>query len=279
VGFHHLEKPSNYIPYLTPSWVLSARQFLGNNNMHLQVSDLHIDKLKSPTDEYIMQSQHLQWYTSIQQYNLNLVKIWLQVSTLADMSDPDRLKCIRLSYLDAERPKDFIHSTAWPRQASPTKTQKRLWKRFIGSLYLRYTPYWKIPPISTLPDHPEVSQRSICFSDIKSQTLSLSSKTERRLLDGFQQQASDLQVWRASRSKRRLHLASDGGLSNTSATHGWTLSTGTQVVLICSRPVDGPSDTNSPTLRELGGCASALLLLSILTDFWGLKHRCSFNVK
>jgi hypothetical protein len=30
VGFYHLEKPSTYISYLTPSWILSVRQFLGN---------------------------------------------------------------------------------------------------------------------------------------------------------------------------------------------------------------------------------------------------------
>jgi hypothetical protein len=59
VGFYLLEKPSTYISYLTPSWILSVRQFLGNNNMHLKVSDLHMDQLQSPSDEYIMKSTHL----------------------------------------------------------------------------------------------------------------------------------------------------------------------------------------------------------------------------
>ena len=36
-------------------------------------------------------------------------------------------------------------------------------------------------------------------------------------------------------------------------------------------------DTNLSTRSELGGCASALLLLSALTKLWGLKHRCSFK--
>ncbi len=84
-------------------------------------------------------------------------------------------------------------------------------------------------------------------------------------------------MWRAFRSKSRLHLASDGGLSNNSATHGWILSTGKQVLFTCSGPVDGPNDTHSSTRSELGGCASALLLLSSLSAFWGMKHRCSFN--
>ena len=59
VAFHLLEKPSNYISYLTPSWVLSIRQFMANNNLHLEVSDLHLDPSQSTTDKYIMQQCHL----------------------------------------------------------------------------------------------------------------------------------------------------------------------------------------------------------------------------
>ncbi|KAI2508454.1 hypothetical protein MHU86_5981 [Fragilaria crotonensis] len=277
VGFHLLEKPNHFIPYLTPSWILSVRQFLGNNKMHLQISDLHMDKLHGPTDAYIMQSEHLQRYTPLQQSDLNLVRMWLQVATLADMCDPNRPNCILLCFLDGHRPINFKSSPTWPRQAPPSKAQLRLWKRFIRSSYLRYTPYWKTPPISPIsrPAVPTALPHS--FPDIQSYIASLQSRTERRLLDGLQQLATDLQVWRAFRSKARLHLASDGGLSETSATHGWTLSTGKHVLFTCSGPVDGPFDTNSSTRSELGGCASALLFLSSLQHLWGLKHRCSFK--
>jgi hypothetical protein len=277
VGFHLLEKPHHFIPYLTPSWILSVRQFLGNNKMHLQISNLHMDKLHGSSDAYILQSEHLQRYTPIQQSDLNLVCMWLQVATLADMCDPNRPKCILLCFLDGHRPINFKSSPTWPRQAPPSKAQLRLWKRFIRSSYLRYTPYWKIPPISPIL-RPAVSPAlPHSFPDIQSYIASLQSRTERRLLDGLQQLATDLQVWRAFRSKARLHLASDGGLSETSATHGWTLSTGKYVLFTCSGPVDGPFDTNSSTRSELGGCASALLFLSSLQNLWGLKHRCSFK--
>ena len=115
-------------------------------------------------------------------------------------------------------------------------------------------------------------------TDINPYTSSLSSKTERRLLDGLvTQQATDRQVWRAFHKKSRLHVASNGGLSTESATHGWVLSTGIQVLFTCSGPVDGNFDPNSSTRSELGGCASSLLLLASLSKMWGLKHRCSFN--
>jgi hypothetical protein len=276
VDFHLLEHPNRHVSYLTPSWILSVRQFLGNNNMHLQISDLYLDPLRGPLDEYIMQPEHLQRYTPSQQSDLNLVRLWLQVATLADMGDPDRSHCIRLCFLDGTRPPEFELSSTWPRQAQPSKAQQRLWKRFIRSSYLRYTPYWKVPQphCPSPPAHPVLPQS---FPDIHSYLSSLSSRTERRLLDGLTQTASDLQVWRAFRSKSRLHLASDGGLSTHAATHGWTLSTGKQVLFTCSGPVDGSKDSYSSTRSELGGCASALLFLSRLTVFWGLKHRCSFN--
>jgi hypothetical protein len=126
VDFHLLEQPNRHISYLSPSWILSVRQFLGNNNMHLQISDLHLDALQGPADEYIMQSVHLQRYTPSQQSDLNLVRMWLQVVTLADMSDPDRRNCILLCFLDGNRPAQFRPSSKWPRQAQPSKAQQRL---------------------------------------------------------------------------------------------------------------------------------------------------------
>ena len=115
------------------------------------------------------------------------------------------------------------------------------------------------------------------FHDLKGVIASTLSRTERRLLDGLDQVANDDQIWKAFRARHRLFLASDGGLSNTSATHGWILSTKRQVLFKCSGPVDGPFDTNNSTRCELGGCASALLLLSSLAKLWSTRFRCSFR--
>ena len=148
VGYHILDKPDRPIQYLTPSWILSLLQFLSNHNMTLTISDLHLDPLQGPQDEYIMTSEHLARYTPVQQRDLNLVRMWLQVSTLSQMSDPKRPNCMDLAYLDAQRPTHFIHQDTWPRQQAPSKAQCRLWKRFIRSSYLRYTPYWKTAPLT-----------------------------------------------------------------------------------------------------------------------------------
>ncbi|KAI2494430.1 hypothetical protein MHU86_20113 [Fragilaria crotonensis] len=249
VDFHLLEHPNRHVSYLTPSWILSVRQFLGNNNMHLQISDLHLDPLRGPKDEYIMQLDHLTRYTPAQQQDLNLVRLWLQVATLADMCDPDRPNRILLCYLDGSRPSDFEPSSKWPRQDKPSKSQQRLWKRFIRSSYLRYPPYWKVPQDKCLPPS-ATTVPSQSFPDLPSYITSLSSRTERRLLDGLQQKPPICkcgvrfdQVSTAPRLR--------WGLSKNSATHGWILSTGKQVLFTCSGPVDGSNDTHSSTAVNL----------------------------
>ena len=282
VGYHILEQPDCFIQYLTPSWILSLRQFLSNHNMTLTISDLHLDPLQGPQDEYIsMTSEHLNRYTPVQQQDLNLVRMWLQVSTLSQMTDPKRPNCIELAYLDAQRPTHFIHQDTWSRQQAQSKAQCRLWKRFIRSSYLRYyTPYWKTVTLRTVP-LPSVHEPPSAFPPITLLSLqeyiaSNCSRAERRLLDGLDKVATNDQVWKAFRSRSRLYLASDGGLSESSATHGWILSTNRNVLFKCSGPVDGPFDTNNSPRCELGGCASALLLISSVTQLWGTKHRCSF---
>ena len=159
--------------------------------MHLIVSNAHIDPLQGPKDEYIMQDQHLQRYSQSQQLDLNLVRMWLQVATLADLRDTGRPNRIRLCYLDAQQPPNFASSTLWPRQEAPTKSQQRLWKRFISSSYLSYIPYWKVTPllnVTTCKAAPTVPPTP---TDITSYISFSLSKTEKRLLDGLHQQATD----------------------------------------------------------------------------------------
>jgi hypothetical protein len=201
VGFHLLEKPQVHIAYLKPSWILSIRQFLSNNNMSITVSDIHLDKPQGALDEYIMQAEHLKRYSTVQQIDINLVRIWLQVSTLAELIDPSRPNRILLSYLDAVRPPNLVPSDKWPRESQTTKSQIRLWKQYIKSTYLRYIPYWKTNPapltIASTKELPIVPTRLSEYSEYLSS--SCFSRTERRLLDGLEQVATDVQISRAFR--------------------------------------------------------------------------------
>ena len=118
VGNPLLERPELQIPYLTPTWLLSMRQFLFCHNMTITVSDAYSIPLHSNSDQYIMQQCHpLARYTVSQQRDINLVRIYLQINTLADMTDSDHPKSIRLDYLDhAICPEGVISAHPWPRQ-------------------------------------------------------------------------------------------------------------------------------------------------------------------
>ena len=272
-----LECPNIYVPYLTPSWLMSLRQYMSLHNLHIVVTDTFQDILQVPTDAMIMQPEHLLRYTEAQQRDLNLVRLYLQVSKLSDMADPSRPNRIALSFLDAVRHPQFVIDKNWPRQEQPTASQRRLWKRFLVSSYLRYIPYWKTTPVSPpssikskepgLPTEPSQGLSGI---------LKHLPRSQRRLLDGLEQISTDDLIFKSFRSKARLHVASDGGLHNNSATHGWVISTGKDILYRGSGPVDGPSESHTFTRSELGGCASVLLLLTSLSKLWGTRHLCSF---
>ncbi|KAI2494260.1 hypothetical protein MHU86_20278 [Fragilaria crotonensis] len=282
IGEPLLEHPGIHLPYLTPSWIMSLRQYLFCHKMTVKLTDSYEVHLASSADQYIMQPEHLQRYTSRQQQDLNLVRLYLQVTTLAEMSDPDRPNAIKLDYLDARRPTDWTPDHHWPRQDTPSSSQRRLWKRYITSLHLRYIPFWKVPPTSfsrkmaTTQHHPPTNPHPTSFATLKAYLHTL-PRTQRRLLSEWTQQATDIQVWRAFRSRARLHLATDGGLLGTQSTHGWILATSTTVLFTGSGPVDGPFELASSTRSELGGLAASLLLIVGIARFWGLRHKASIR--
>ena len=277
IGEPLLEYPSITLSYLTPTWLMSLRQFLHKHNITIRVTDEYKIPLQGSKDQYIMQSQHLQRYSASQQRDLKLVCLYLQVHTLADMSDRTKKNAISLNYLDAIGPKDFVFNSSWLRQDVPTKVQRRLWKRYIRSLYLPYVPYWMNDPLPVTPLSKQKADEPHQPSQSLTDFLDNLPKQHQCLLDGLQQLTTDSKVWKAFRSRRSLHLATDGGLSAQKGTHGWIISTGTTSLFQCSDPVDGPLDTSSSTRSELAGYASALLLIRALSAFWQTRHKSNFH--
>ena len=228
-----------------------------------------------------MQLELLKHYTPQQQTDINLVRIYLQTITLSDLSAPDGKDICGYHLRGERRPQQRIRHTTWPRQETPSASQKRLWRKYISSQYLRYSTKWKAqlgpvefhrtPPIPYLPLAPG-SDTSLA------EYISQLPPWYRRLLFQFEQMADDVAVWRAFRAKRRLIIASDGSLTETAGTFGWKLTTSKHTPLFeGSGPVDGPIEIGSSTRSELGGFTAPLLLVTVLARFWGLKHRCKFR--
>ncbi len=285
IGESLLEHPTIPVPYLTPSWILSVREFISKHNMSITLTEQPTITTATPSDQFIMQTNHLQRYSVGQQKDINLVRIYLQVSALADMTDTSHPNRILGSYLDGIRSSTWTATMRWPRQAASSLSQRRLWKRYIVSSFLRYAPYWKQNPTLKSPRSHSVFLESSAPPHIPDTGIKMSlmeylktlPRTQRRMVTDVQQVATDVQIWRAFRSHERLQIASDGGLSGHDGTFGLVLATTKQVLFKCGGPVDGPFDTASSTRSELCGFASSSLLIAAVARNWGLRHRCSFR--
>jgi hypothetical protein len=278
-----LEDPSVSVPYLTPTWILSMRQFMFNHNLRLTISDILQLPLKGERDQYVMNALRLKGYSIRQQTDLNLTRLYLQVTTIADMIDKSEPTKIAEWALNGARSPDFELNTDWPRQHAPSQQQKRLWKRYILSQFIRYDRKWRVPPNETLRErerrqmgperHTHDTAPRTILSNIKQLT-----RNKRRLLAHINFAADEDLLWRECQRKQTLTIASDGGLKGRHGTFGWTLSTSKNHVLCeAAGPVDGPIDTANSTRCELGGYTSALILISVLQQFWGKRHKCKFR--
>ncbi|KAI2512858.1 hypothetical protein MHU86_1404 [Fragilaria crotonensis] len=67
IGEGLLQHPTIPVPYLTPSWLLSVRQFLSKHNMTITLTDEPTITKANSSDQFIMQHSHLQRYSITQQ--------------------------------------------------------------------------------------------------------------------------------------------------------------------------------------------------------------------
>ena len=139
-----------------------------------------------------------------------------------------------------------------------------LWNQMASSANTTYQPPADLP-------------QAIEYPTLRSYLASLPT-WYRRLLHHFEQLTTDLTIWRAFRSRRRLIIATDGSLLPSAGTFGWKLTTEKHAPLYHgSGPIDGPIDIGSCTRSELGGFTAPLLLITLLARHWGLRHRCKFR--
>jgi hypothetical protein len=287
VPFNLLEQPNVTIPYMTPTWITSVRQFLFQHNISVNVTDTLRIRYSNQHDCCIMDTEALIRYTPGQQRDINLVRLYIQALTLSDLSTPDG-HSIHETFLHGQRREGQKIRTHWPRQSPPSTYQRRLWKKFISSTYLRYDLKWRTPMGPALPHHRPPYKDLPSIDPLQHQPgnecaslrayINRLPRWHKRLLSIWTQEATDLQIWRAFRSRKRITIASDGGLKNRLGTHGWKIVTGQGIPLFSGAgPIDGPLDISNSTRSELGGLTAPLLLVASLAKFWGLNHKCRYK--
>ena len=283
-----LENPNIYVSYIAPTWLTSLRQFLYTHNITITLTDTLQIVYSGKSDQCIMNIGFLTRYTHQQQRDINLVRLYLQAITLSDLSDPNG-KTIRSTALNGHREENHRLRMNWPRQDIITSSQRKLWKGYISSNFLRYDRHWRQPLGDTRPANrprsPWVPTIQPIMADLTPTTpapdlttyMSLLPRWHQRLLSNYCQEASNSHVWKAFRSRQRLTIASDGGLRHRIGTHGWKIVDKNGITLFSgSGPVDGPIDIANSTRSELGGLTAPLLLCASLARFWGLSHRCKY---
>ena len=88
LGLHLLEDPHVFISWLTPTWLMSLRQFLYNHNITITLMDCWHVPLCCKHDQYLMEPALSDRSFTYSEYeHINCVRLYLQVATLSDISD------------------------------------------------------------------------------------------------------------------------------------------------------------------------------------------------
>jgi hypothetical protein len=132
-----LERPDVHLPYITPTWITSMRQFMYLHNVTATITDTLNIVYSGEHDRCIMDTQTIRHYSPKQQRDINLVRIHLQAITLSDLSSSDG-KRIRPKALRGVREANQQPRRNWPRQESITASQQRIWQRYVTSNFIHY---------------------------------------------------------------------------------------------------------------------------------------------
>lgn len=82
-----LEHPDQYYAYLTPTWVLSMRQFCYNHGLTIKCTDSLVLKPCRQKDQFIM--SQIAGYPDEYQYDVNLVRQYFGVNLLSNITTAD----------------------------------------------------------------------------------------------------------------------------------------------------------------------------------------------
>ena len=148
-----LEKPNIHVSYyITSTWLTLLRQFLYTHNITITLTDTLRIVYSGTSDQCIMNIAFLSQYTNQQQRDINLARLYLQAITLSDISDPNG-KTIHTMAINGHCEEHHRLRMNWPRQDAITLSQRKLWKSYISSNFLRYDRYWRQPLGNMRPAH------------------------------------------------------------------------------------------------------------------------------
>ena len=132
VSFDLLERPSTVLPYLTECWLLCLRRFCAEFDVSLRVLRNRLPILARVGDSCLMEQAMNLGFKRQELVDVNLVRTFLQVTTISDIASANGLFIMRASWQGI--PFADRHSCmTFARQEQPTVYQRGLWRRLLRS--------------------------------------------------------------------------------------------------------------------------------------------------
>ena len=135
VGYHLLDHSSTTIPHLTDCWIAGLRRFLGRHSISIHLRQAKMVQLARESDQYIMELAMETGFTTGQLTDINLVRLFLRVVTLSDISTATGAHLAPEAW-EVRTFQDRTSSLEWPRQPQPTSSQRTLWRKLLKRSFL-----------------------------------------------------------------------------------------------------------------------------------------------
>ena len=133
VSYDLLATPKTELVYLTDCWILGLRKFCAEYHISLRVRRNRVPSVSREGDSMLMEHAITLGLRKQELIDLNLVRIFLGVSTVSDIATADGVKIHPFIWKGIPIP-DRASTFSFPRQEQPTPYQCGIWRRLLRSL-------------------------------------------------------------------------------------------------------------------------------------------------
>jgi hypothetical protein len=134
-GFHLLESPSEWVPYILECWLTLIRDFISRSKIMIKVVSARLVRTSQQHDCHVMDAiQQLEIYDDKQLFDINAVPMYLQVTTLSDIADANGHR-ISDEAFKGQKMSNQYSRLKWPRQPVVTTKQRNLWKAALEAAF------------------------------------------------------------------------------------------------------------------------------------------------
>ncbi len=134
-GFHLLESPSKWVPYIMECWLTSIWNFISRQKITIKVASARLMRTSQAHDCHVMDTiWQLGIYNDKQLFDINAVRMYLQVMTMLDIADANG-HWISEEAFKGQKLSDRYSRLKLPRQPVVMMKQRNLWKAALEAAF------------------------------------------------------------------------------------------------------------------------------------------------